>query len=344
MTTLGGQTFADAFSQDLLPGGTAGGTFRTPQPFFEAALGGTVRSLLRRLCKLHRRGRFQECHSPSRTPPCPIFGPRCTRLRVGRSAAAWSPAAARSDHQPGLHVPAEHRPRLRQLQRAVHHAPHPRFPRRHRPPATSPGAARSAPARRRRPPVPTRRWTTTTCRTITGCRASTSSSSTTSRCSTTPKVFLTPEGHRRQGAGRMDLLAAVHGAERQPDRTDLHRRPARTQPTGIRRSQHRILRHHRLSPPTRRRCPRTPAEVRRTTTCPAATASAPTTPAGVNMFADPAAVLARIPQVRPRLRRQLRRITPCAPFRAGTSTSVFTRRSRPSAKAWEPTSASSSPT
>ena len=95
MTTLGGQSFADAFSKIYFP--VVAGGVPTPQPFFEAALGGTSGAYCAGFRELHGRRRFQECHRRSRTPPCPICGPRFTRLRVGRSAAAWwrsrSPAA-----------------------------------------------------------------------------------------------------------------------------------------------------------------------------------------------------------------------------------------------------------
>ena len=140
-----------------------------------------------------------------------------------------------------------------------------------------------------------------------------------------PKVFQSQKGIRGQRARRLDLLAAVHRAERQPhsarlQRRRLHaiaRRSAKSAPP---------LRPPPPSPPTRRRPPPTPAAARRTTTSPAPTASAPPTrpastcspirprcsPSSASAFSASMATAAA---------------SPCAPFRAGTSISASTRPS-----------------
>ena len=93
MTTLGGQTFADAYAKTYFAVAPTTGTLATgfaiaAQPFFETALGGPSSA------PTAPAMRTAPARWPPRTPPtsatrrCPTSGPRSTRLRAGLCRAA----------------------------------------------------------------------------------------------------------------------------------------------------------------------------------------------------------------------------------------------------------------
>ena len=135
MTTLGGQTFADAYSKIYFPVAATSGTLTSAfvtaaQPFFESALGGANGAYCAGYANCTSAVAAKNAADIRNTSVSNLWTALYKAPGWALRRSMISAAAHRQHRQPGLHLHRNRRHRLRQLQRPVPDLPHPRFPRR----------------------------------------------------------------------------------------------------------------------------------------------------------------------------------------------------------------------